>query len=123
MLVAGVRRFGVIALVIAGLAVAAGLVGALLLHTSVRRAVSVTCYGLGGFLLVSGFFHGVRPPLRVDEEQGIPSMFGILLTRGKLRNASLDERHDSISSSGLFVVLGIMLIALGALIDPRYGVL
>ena len=123
MLVAGVRRFGVIALVIAGLAVAAGLVGALLLHTSVRRAVSVACYGLGGFLLVSGFFHGVRPPLRVDEEQGIPSMFGILLTRGKLRNASLDERHDSISSSGLFVVLGIMLIALGALIDPRYGVL
>ena len=49
--------------------------------------------------------------------------FGILLTKGKLRNASLEERHDSMSSSGLFVVLGIMLIALGGLIDPRHGVL
>src|SRR5215831_2774292 len=112
MLVAGVRRFGMIAFVTAGIAVVAGLLGALVLHTGVRRSVSVACYGLGGFLLVSGFFHGVRPPLRVDEEQGVPSMFGILLTRGKLRNASLDERHDSISSSGLFVLLGFMLIAL-----------
>ena len=123
MLVAGLRRFVVIALVICGIAVVVGLLGALVLHASARRAISVTCYGMGGFLLVSGFFHGVRPPLRVDEEQGVPSMFGILLTRGKLRNASLDERHDAISSSGLFVALGVMLILLGGLIDPRYGLL
>jgi hypothetical protein len=48
-------------------------------------------------------------------------MFGILLTKGKLRNASLDERHDAISSSALFVVLGITLILVGGLIDPRNG--
>jgi hypothetical protein len=123
MLVAGIRRFVVIVLVLFGIAVAGGLLAGLVLHTSARRSISVTCYGLGGFLLVSGFFHGVRPPLRVDEEQGVPSMFGILLTRGKLRHASLDERHDAISSSGLFVGLGIMLIVLGGLIDPRYGAL
>ncbi len=123
MLVAGVRRFGGIALVIAGLALGVGLLASLLFHSGVRRTVSVTCYALGGFLLAAGFFHGVRPPLRVEDEQGVPSVFGILLTRGKLRNASLEERHDSMSSSGLFVVLGIMLIALGALIDPRHGVL
>jgi hypothetical protein len=122
-LVAGLRRFAVIALVIVGVAVAAGLFGALLLHAGVARAVSVACYGLGGFMLVAGFFHGVRPPLRVDEEQGVPSAFGVLLTRGKLRNASIEERHDAISSSALFVVLGIILIVLGALIDPRHGVL
>ena len=123
MLVAGIRRFVVIALAMIAIAVVVGLLGALILHSSAGRAVSVTCYGLGGFMLVSGFFHGVRPPLRVDEEQGTPSMFGILLTRGKLRNASLDERHDAISSSALFVVLGVMLIVAGGLIDPRNGLL
>ena len=123
MLVAGVRRFGGIALVIAGLVVGVGLLASLVLHTGVQRTVSVTCYGVGGFLLVAGFFHGVRPPLRVDDEEGVPSVFGILLTKGKLRNASLEERHDALSSSGLFVVLGILLIVLGALIDPRHGVL
>lgn len=121
MLVAGIRRFAVIAAVMLGIALGVGLLAALVLHASARRAVSVTCYGLGGFLLVSGFFHGVRPPLRVDEEQGTPSMFGILLTKGKLRNASLEERHDAISSSALFVVLGVMLILIGGVIDPRNG--
>jgi hypothetical protein len=122
-LLAGLRRFAVLVLVMAVLAVGGGLVGALLFHAGAQRAISVACYGFGGFLLLSGFFHGVRPPLRVDDEQGVPSMFGVLLTRGKLRHASLDERQDSIASSALFVVLGIVLIVIGALLDPRHGVL
>ncbi len=121
MLLAGLRRFALILLVVAGLAVVLGLLGALLLHTGVRRSVSVTLYGLGGFLLLSGFFHGIRPPLRVDEEQGVPSMFGILLTQGRLRTASMDERQESLASSALFVVLGLLLIALGGALDPVHG--
>jgi hypothetical protein len=120
-LLAGLRRFALIVLLLAGLAVVVGLLGAVLLHTGVRRSVSVALYGLGAFLLVSGFFHGIRPPLRVDEEQGLPSMFGILLTQGRLRTASMDERHESLSTSALFVVLGLLLIALGGAIDPVHG--
>jgi hypothetical protein len=120
-LLAGLRRFGLILLVVAGLAVVLGLLGALLLHTGVRRSVSIALYGFGGFLLLSGFFHGIRPPLRVDEEHGVPSMFGILLTQGKLRTASMDERQESLASSALFVVLGLLLIALGGALDPVHG--
>jgi hypothetical protein len=120
-LLAGLRRFAVILLVLAGLGVLAGLLGGLLLHTGARRSVSVALYGLGGFLLLSGFFHGIRPPLRIDEEQGVPGMFGILLTHGKLRTASLDERQEALSSSALFVVLGLILIVLGGTFDPVHG--
>ena len=79
------------------------MLGALLLHVPFRRSLSVTCYGLGAFFLVSGFFHGVRPAIRVEEDAGVMSMFGLLLTSGKLRTASMDERYEAISSSALFV--------------------
>jgi hypothetical protein len=118
MLVAGLRRFAVLTAVVVALAAAVGLAGALLLHAPLRRSLSVTFYATGGLLLVSGFFHGIRPPIRIDDEAGIPSVFGILLTRGRLRTASLDERHEALSSSGLFVSLAVVLIVLGALIDP-----
>ena len=121
MLVAGLKRLGQLVGLVLAVALVLAVLGALLLHVPFRRSLSVTCYGLGGFFLLSGLLHGVRPPLRVDEEQGTPSLFGIPLTKGKLRNASLDERHDAISSSALFVVLGVTLIGVGGLIDPRNG--
>jgi hypothetical protein len=45
-------------------------------------------------------------------------MFGLLLTSGKLRTASMDERYEAISSSALFVGVALVLILIGGLIDP-----
>jgi hypothetical protein len=118
MLVAGIKRLAVLVGMVLAVAVVAGVLGALLLHVPLRRSVSVACYGLGSFFLVSGFFHGVRPVIRVEEETGVMSVFGILLTHGKLRTASMDERYEAISSSALFVVVALVLILIGALIDP-----
>jgi hypothetical protein len=123
MVIAGLKRLGILIAVVVVLAVVAGALGAVVLHVPVRRGVSVACYGLGAMLLVSGFFHGVRPPVRIEEEAGIFSMFGVLLTRGRIRTASLDERHDSISSSALFVGLALALIFVGALVDPVHRLL
>jgi hypothetical protein len=123
MLVAGLRRFALLVLLVAALATVLGLLGALLLHAPVRRALSVTFYVMGGLLLASGFFHGIRPPIRIDDEAGIPSMFGILLTRGRLRTASLEERHEALSSSALLVVLGVVMLLLGGVLDPIHHLL
>jgi hypothetical protein len=118
MLLAGLRRLVILILLILGIAVVAGVLGGLLFAVSVRRGISVACYGIGSLLIVSGFFHGVRGPIRIEDEEGLFSMFGVLLTRGRIRSASLDERHESISSSALFVLLGFGLILAGALFDP-----
>lgn len=123
MLVAGLRRFALLVLLVAALAGVLGLLGALLLHAPVRRSLSVAYYAMGGLLLASGFFHGIRPPIRIDDEAGIPSMFGILLTRGRLRTASLDERHEALSSSALLVVLGMVMLLFGGLLDPIHHLL
>jgi hypothetical protein len=123
MLVAGLRRFAALVLLLAALAAVVGLLAALALHTPLRRALSVTFYAIGGLLLASGFFHGIRPPIRIDDESGIPSMFGILLTRGRLRTASLDERHEALSSSALLVVLGVVMLLVGGLLDPIHHLL
>ena len=107
MLVAGLKRLAqLVGLVLAVAVWWRPLLGALLLHVPFRRSLSVTCYGLGAFFLVSGFFHGVRPAIRVEEDSGVMSMFGLLLTSGKLRIASMDERYEAISSSALFVGVG-----------------
>jgi hypothetical protein len=123
MLVAGLRRFAALVLLLAALAAVVALLAALARHTPLRRALSVTFYAIGGLLLASGFFHGIRPPIRIDDESGIPSMFGILLTRGRLRTASLDERHEALSSSALLVVLGVVMLLVGGLLDPIHHLL
>jgi hypothetical protein len=123
MLLAGLRRLGILILLVLGVAVVAGVLGGLLFAVSVRRGISLACYGIGALLIVSGFFHGVRGPVRIEDEEGLFSMFGVLLTRGRIRSASLDERHESISSSALFVLLGFGLILVGALLDPVHPLL
>ena len=118
MLLAGLRRLGLLVVTLLAVALLAGAAGALLFAVPVRRGVSLSCYGLGAFLMLSGFFHGVRGPIRIDDEEGFFSMFGVLLTRGRIRTASLDERHESISSSALLVLLGLGLVLMGAVLDP-----
>src|SRR5262252_1811275 len=118
MLLAGLRRLGIMIGLLLAVALVAGIVGGLLFAVSVRRGISVACYGIGALMIVSGFFHGVRGPIRIEDEEGLFSMFGVLLTRGRIRSASMDERHESVSSSALFVLLGCALILVGGLFDP-----
>ena len=110
------RRFAIIlAALAAGTAVPALLIG-LLAGASVSRAVSVAWYGIGSVLLLSGFFVGNRGPARPQGEG-----WGVFSLNRWVRWATPDEQRESISLSALLVVLGFVLIVLGAVVDTRYA--
>ena len=122
MWVDGLRRFGVLTAVIVVIALVLGLAYDVLADVSIRRALSVTGYALGALFVVLGVFHGLRPPLRIDNEEGSPGLFGALLTRGKVRTATEQERDEALGSSVLLVSLGAVLLVLGALFDPVHRI-
>ena len=122
MWVDGLRRFAVLAAVILVIAIVLGLAYDVLADVSIRRALSVTGYALGALFVVLGVFHGVRPPLRIDNEEGSPGLFGVLLTRGKVRTATEQEREEALGSSVLLVSLGAVLLVFGALFDPVHRI-
>ena len=122
MWVDGLRRFAVLAAVILLIAIVLGLAYDVLADVSIRRALSVTGYALGALFVVLGVFHGLRPPLRIDNEEGSPGLFGVLLTRGKVRTATEQEREEALGSSVLLVSLGAVLLVFGALFDPVHRI-
>jgi hypothetical protein len=75
--------------------------GSLLLGTLLRaaplRSLSVGFYGVGALLVLVGLSH---------------------FTRGRPRTPA--EHRDSLASSVLFVVLGLILVMLGTVLDRRY---
>ena len=98
----------------------------LLAGMSVNRALSLGFYLVGAFLTVAGFFVGNRGPFRPRVDEGIEATsegFGSTLhrTRGgrALRSATPDEQIESMAVSGVFVLLGFTLMALGVVIDSR----
>jgi hypothetical protein len=122
MRVDGLRRFAVLAAVILVIAIVLGLAYDVLADVSIRRALSVTGYALGALFVVLGVFHGLRPPLRIDNEEGSPGLFGVLLTRGKVRTATEQEREEALGSSVLLVSLGAVLLVFGAILDPVHRI-
>ena len=91
----------------------------LLLGASLPRSIALGFYLVGCFLLLAGFFFGNRGPVRPkgDEDTG-----GMLYNPAKrrLRWATRDEQEESINSSAVFVLLGVVLIVLGAASDNRH---
>lgn len=122
MIVAGLRR---LFLLIVG-AAAATAVGSLLigeiLGTPLGRALTVGFYLVGCFMMVAGFFVGNRGPARVkSEEGGRPTAMGMFGGGRNLRWATLGEQNETINNSAVFIALGLVLVAIGILIDSRHS--
>jgi hypothetical protein len=120
-LLAGLRRFAVIAGgAIVSTAVLSLLAG-VLLGASVLRSLSIGFYLVGALFITLGFFYGTRPPVRQDSSAGVfGSFFGAFYGRGAVRFASPEEREESVSSSAVFVTLGFVLLIFGVLFDRRH---
>src|SRR5438876_6792725 len=117
-MVAAARRFGILlGALVGGTGVIALLLG-LAFGSSVSRALSVGWYSVGSVLLISGFFVGNRGPARPQGEG-----WGAFSMRRWVRWATPDEQRESISFSALLVILGFVLIVMGAIADTRYSVI
>lgn len=111
---AGFRRLALlIAAIVAGTAVASLAIGAIS-GVPLPRALSVGFYAMGSFALVGGFFVGNRGPAR-----GRGSAANQLPGQRKLRWARPEEQAEAITTSALFVTVGIVLVLIGLAIDPR----
>jgi len=114
MLQAGLRRLALMLVALAAATAVVSVLGGLLLDVRLSRALSVGFYAIGSFGLVAGFFVGNRGPAR-----GRGPSSGFLFGRRELRWASPDEQEEAISNSVLFVTIGLVLVVIGVLIDPR----
>ena len=115
MLLAAAKRFlAILAIAVLGTVAFSLLVG-LALGASANRSISVGLYLVGCFLLVSGFFLGNRGPFRIMNED---SMVGLRRPR-RLRAAPLSEQSESLNTSAIMVVLGLVLVAIAAGVDTR----
>src|SRR3954453_6899319 len=114
---AAARRFALLLRALVGGTGAIALLLGRRFGSSLPRALSVGWYSVGSILLISGFFVGNRGPARPQGEG-----WSVFSLQRWVRWASPDEQRESISFSALLVVLGIVLIALGAIADTRYSV-
>ena len=85
--------------------------------SALGRALSLGWYIVGSVLLISGFFVGNRGPARPQGEG-----WSRLLAAALGAVGDPDEQRESISFSALLVVLGFVLILLGAIADTRYSI-
>ena len=115
MLLAAARRFVTLLAAIAGGTAALSLLFGLLLGASASRSVAVGLYLAGCALLLGGFFVGNRGPFRVANEEG---MVGLRRPRG-VRVVSGEEQADTFNMSGVLVLTGVVLLALGAAVDSN----
>ncbi|HLK42133.1 MAG TPA: hypothetical protein VKV34_02240 [Thermoleophilia bacterium] len=118
-------RLTVVAAIVVGTVVVISLVFGLLAHVAALRAISTGFYLVSALLLALGFFHGVRPPVRVDGGGRSLSggMFGLLFSTGTVRGATPDEHRDSRVSAALFIGLALLMVVLGGVLDPAHRVL
>ena len=119
-MLAALRRFALLVLLCAGVTVAGSLLVGLLAGSSVDRALALGFYGMGCFLLICGFFVGNRGPTVVDSESPGPMVLPMLNFAGRrLRWATGSEQNETMASSAVFIVLGLVMVAIGILVDSR----
>ena len=114
--------FGGAILVVAGVSSLIGLA----LGSSVSRSAATGLYLVGCFLVVLGVFAGIRGPLRpaaADEElEPMGTLLGVGIFSKGVRTATGEERSDAHSTAWLFLVLGLAMILVGMVLDPRMRV-
>jgi hypothetical protein len=115
---AAIRRVAILFGSLAGGSALVALAIGLPAGASLGRALSLGWYGVGSVLLISGFFVGNRGPARPQGEG-----WALFSVRRWVRWATPDEQRESISFSALLVILGFVLIVLGAIADTRYSVI
>jgi hypothetical protein len=115
---AALRRLGILFGTLAGGTAAIALLIGVPAGASLSRALSLGWYAVGSVLLIGGFFVGNRGPARPQGEG-----WALFSMRRWVRWATPDEQRESISLSALLVILGFVLIVLGAIADTRYSVI
>jgi hypothetical protein len=119
-MLAALKRFALLVLLCVGVTVTGSLLIGLLAGASVDRALALGFYGMGCFLLICGFFVGNRGPTVVDSESPGPMVLPMLNFAGRrLRWATGSEQNETMSSSAVFIVLGLVMVAIGILVDSR----
>jgi hypothetical protein len=123
MLAAALRRLAFVTVLALGVTVILSLIVGLLIGSSVNRALTLGFYLGGCFLLVVGFFIGNRGPARIKGEDTLgPAMVPVPGAGARrLRWATLTEQNEAINNSAVFISLGFVLVALGAVIDTRHS--
>lgn len=122
MIVAGLRRLFLLIFGAAAATAVGSILIAELLGSPLGRSVTVGFYLVGCFLMLAGFFVGNRGPARVKSEADArPSPLGILGGGRDLRWATLGEQNETINNSAVFIALGLVLVAIGILIDSRHA--
>jgi hypothetical protein len=122
-LLAAGRRFvllvGGAVVVTSGVSVATGAA----LGAGATLSASTGLYLVGSFLIVLGVLAGLRGPVRPrgreEERQPLAGLFGLGIFSAGARAASADERADARSTTWLFLVVGVAMIVVGVVIDPR----
>jgi hypothetical protein len=122
MLLPALRRLVALIVLGAGMTAVISLLFGLLLGSSVERSLTLGFYLVGCFLMVIGFFAGNRGPARVKSEGTGPAIFPGAFAGRKLRWATLGEQNETINNSAIFITLGLILVLIGLLLDPRHSI-
>jgi hypothetical protein len=123
-MLAALRRLVVLVVLCSAVTVVGSVALGLLAGASLDRAISLGFYGLGCFLMISGFFVGNRGPARVKSETAGWTMMPIPgIGSRRLRWATLDEQNETINNSAVFIVLGVILVVIGVLVDSRHSLI
>jgi hypothetical protein len=113
------RRFITLLVATAGVVAGFSLLVGLLLGVSANRSISVGFYVAGSFIMLVGFFFGLRGPMRPADSTNFFSFTVPFFGGGPARRASGEEQQEAFSMSALYVVLGVVLLVLAIAVDSR----
>jgi hypothetical protein len=121
-MLAALRRLGFLVLLASAVTTILSLLFGLLVGARLDRAIAVGFYGLGCFLMVSGFFLGNRGPARVKSDTAGSSILPLPgFGPRTLRWATRDEQEETINNSAVFIVLGLILVLIGVAVDSQHS--
>lgn len=117
MFLRGLKRLGTAVGAALGVTIVISLLLGLLTGSGVARAISFGLYVDGVLLLVGCFVFGARGPLRGVSRQGETVS---LIAASGVRRASGEERSESGRISLALFALGLVVVLVASLIDPRH---